>query len=76
MERGGTKQKIRPTSIIIKEYLQQAALKGTISWRSQEKRKDRKSRKRSEEKVMGFSSASIFPSREREAITQGGNHGD
>ena len=35
----------------------------------QEKRKDRK---RSEEKVFGFSSASLFPTRKQEAVTQGG----
>ena len=35
-------------------------------------RKDRKSQKsRSEEKVMGFSSVSLFPTRKREAVTQG-----
>ena len=40
----------------------------------QEKRKDRKSRKsRSEEKVVSFSSASLFPARNREAVTQGGS---
>ena len=39
----------------------------------QKKRKDRKSQKsRSEEKVVGFSSASIFPARKWEAVTQGG----
>ena len=36
-------------------------------------RKDRKTRKSSsEEKVMGFCSASLFPARKREAVTQGG----
>ena len=41
---------------IIKEQLQEAALKGTVSVGRQEKRKDRKSGKsRSEEKVVGFS---------------------
>ena len=36
----------------------------TISLRGQEKKKDRKIRKgRSEEKVVGFSSASLFPTR-------------
>ena len=39
----------------------------------QEKRKDRKPRKsKSEEKVVDFSSASLFPIRKREAVTQGG----
>ena len=39
----------------------------------QEKRKDRKTRKsRSEEKVVGFSSASLFPARKHEAVTLGG----
>ena len=53
--------------IIIKEY------KGNISHGGQEKWKDRKTRKcRSEEKVVGFSTASIFPARKREAVTQGG----
>ena len=37
----------------------------------QERRKDRKTRKsKSEEKVMGFSSASLFPVRKRDAVTQ------
>ena len=31
---------------------------------------------RSEEKVMGFSSSSLFPTRKSEVVTQGGNHGD
>ena len=44
--------------------------KGTISLGSQEKRKDRKSR--SEEKVVGFSSASLYPARKLETVTQGG----
>ena len=35
--------------------------------------KDRKTRKsRSEEKVVGFSSVSLFPAKKREAVTQGG----
>ena len=39
----------------------------------QEKRKDRKTRKnRSEENVVWFSSASLFPARKREDVTQGG----
>ena len=38
-----------------------------------ERREDRKTRKsRSEEKGMGFISASLFPGRKREAVTQGG----
>ena len=37
------------------------------------KRKDRKSQKsRSEMKVVGFSSASLFPARKQEAVTQDG----
>ena len=31
---------------------------------------------RSEEKVVGFSSASLFHARKQEKVTQGGNHGD
>ena len=59
--------------IIIKELPQQATLKDNISLGSQEKRKDRKTRKsRSEEKVLGFSSASVFPARKRDAVTEGG----
>ena len=51
----------------------QAALKGIISLGGQKKRKNRKTRKsRSEEKAVAFSSASLFPARKREAITQGG----
>ena len=39
----------------------------------QEKRRERKSRKiRSEEKVVGFSSASVFLARKLQAVTQGG----
>ena len=54
--------------IFIKDYLQQEALIG-----GQEKRKDRKTQKsRNEEKVEGFSSASLFPARKWEALTQGG----
>ena len=38
-----------------------------------EDEKEWKSRKsRSEEKVVGFSSASLFPARKREAVAQGG----
>ena len=49
------------------------ALKGTISLGVKEERKDRKTRKRRrEEKLVGFSSASLFPTRKREAVTQGG----
>ena len=41
-----------------------------------QKRKDRKTMKsRSEEKVVGFSSASLFPARKREAVTQAGTRG-
>ena len=37
----------------------------------QERRKDRKTRKsRREEKVMGFTSASLFPVRKRDEVTQ------
>ena len=44
--------------------------------RDQEKRKDRKTRKtRSEEKGVSFSSASLFPIRNLEAVTQGGTRG-
>ena len=40
---------------------------------NQEKRKYRKSRKsRSEEKVVSFSAASLFPARKGDAVTQGG----
>ena len=50
----------------------QAALKGTILLGGQEKRKDRKTWKsRSEEKVMGFTSASLFPARKWEGVTKG-----
>ena len=43
----------------------------------QGKRKDNKTRKsKSEEKVVGFSSAFLFPARKREVIAQGGNYGD
>ena len=49
---------------------QQAALKGTISLGDLEKRKDRKSRR--EQKMVGFSAASLFPTRKRKAITKGG----
>ena len=46
--------------------------------REREKRKDRKTRRksRSEEKVLGFSSSSLFPARIREPVTQGRNHRD
>ena len=47
-----------------------------ISLGGQEKKKDRKTRKgRSEEKVVGFSSASLFPTRKWESVTQGGTRG-
>ena len=50
-----------------------AAIKGTIQLEDQEKSKDRKTQKSmSEEKVVGFSSASLFPTRKWEAVTQGG----
>ena len=40
---------------------------------AQEKRKEKKSQKsRSEEKVVGLSSASLFPARKLEVVTQGG----
>ena len=43
---------------------------------SQEKRKDRKTQKStSEEKVVGFSSASLFLTRKWEVVTQGGTRG-
>ena len=39
---------------------------------SQDKRKDRKTRKsRSEEKVVGFTNVSLFPARKWEAVAQG-----
>ena len=61
------------TIIIIREQPQEAGLKGNISLGGQEKRKDKKTRKsRNEEKVLSFGSASIFPERKREAVTQGG----
>ena len=42
-------------------------------WGGQEKKKDSKTRKsRREEKVVVFSSASLFPVGKREAVTQGG----
>ena len=42
----------------------------------QEKRKDRKTRKsKSEEKVVSFSSAYLFPARKYEVVTQGGTRG-
>ena len=41
-----------------------------------QKRKDRKTKKsRSEEKVVGFSSAFLFPARKWEAVTQSGTRG-
>ena len=43
---------------------------------SQEKRKGRKTRKsRHEEKVVGFSSVTLFPARKLEAVIQGGTRG-
>ena len=56
-------------TVIIKE----AALKGTISLGDQDKRENMKSR--SEEKVVGFSSSSLFPARKRNAVTQGVTRG-
>ena len=57
--------------IIIKDSAHQAALKGTIMLVAQEKRNDRKSQKnRSEEKVVGFCSTSLFPARKQEAVTR------
>ena len=54
----------------------QAALNVTISLGGEEKRKDRKTWKsRSEEKVVGFSSASLFSAVKWEAVTQGGTRG-
>ena len=54
----------------------EAALKGIISLGGLEKRKDRKKLKsRSEEKVVGFSSASLFSTRKREVVTLGGTRG-
>ena len=48
-------------------------LNGTISTGGPEKRKDMKIRKsRSGEKIKGFSSASLFPTRKQQAVTQGG----
>ena len=44
--------------------------------KKEEKRKDRKTWKRwSEEKDVGFSSASLFPARKLEAVIQGGSKG-
>ena len=48
-------------NLLLLSLIKQAALKGPISLWGQEKRKDRKSR--GEEKVAGFSSASVFPVR-------------
>ena len=48
-------------------------LKGSILLEGQKQRKDRKTWKsRSEEKVVGFSSASLFPARKQEAVIRGG----
>ena len=52
---------------------QQAALKGTISLGTQEKRKDQRTQKSgSGEKVVYFISASLYPATKWEAVTQGG----
>ena len=52
----------------------QAALKALYHWGI--KRKDRKMWKsKSEEKVVGFSSVFLFPTRKQEAVTQGKTRG-
>ena len=51
-------------------------LKGTVSLRDQEKRKYRKTWKsRSEEKVVGYRSASLLTARKWEAVAQGRTRG-
>ena len=56
--------------LLLRSRPQQAALKGTLSLGSQ-KRKERKTRKsRSEEKVVSYSSVSLFLARKMEAVTQ------
>ena len=57
-----------------KVLLLRAAIEGSISLGVYEKRETRKSR--SEEKVVGFNSAFLFPVRKWEAVTQGENHRD
>ena len=53
-------------------FISNTAPKGTISLRGQEQRKDKKIWKsKSEERVVGLSSASLFPTRKRDADTQG-----
>ena len=62
--------------IIINPKPQQASLKGTISLEGQEKRKYKKiCKSRSKEKVVGFTSASLFPARKWKAVTQDGIKG-
>ena len=55
--------------VIIIEKQHQAAVKGTKSLGGQKKRKDSKTRKRSEEKEPSFNSAFLFPARKRKAVT-------
>ena len=56
--------------MLLRSKPQQAASKGSISLGGQEKRKGKKTRKsRSEEKVAGFISVSLFPARKREGVT-------
>ena len=57
-----------------KSYPSRQHSKVLYRWgRGQEKRKDRKSQKSmNEEKVVGFSSASVFPPRKWETVTQVG----
>ena len=61
-------------SLLLRRWtdVQQAAIKVTISAGVPEKRKDRTWKNRSEEKMEGFSSASLFPARKQEAVTHGG----
>ena len=59
--------------IFLFDHLEVVPFKCTISLVSQEERKDRKTRRgRSEEKVVGFNLAFLFPARKREVVTQGG----
>ena len=46
--------------------------KGLYRWGSRERKDTKEWRSRSEEKVVGFSSASLFYAGKREAVTQGG----
>ena len=50
-------------------------LKGIISMWDQKTRKEENTKSRSEEKVAGFKTASLFPARKREAVTEGGTGG-